>query len=506
MKREPKQYILTNPSQEDINSYLLLGKECDKDTITFKCSKCGKTSSSLLYAWKNHPMICFKCNMSMAIKKAPHPKATEETKAHLKEVWHNRDEKAIREKTKQTCLTKYGVTNVAQLSEVKEKIKKTSLERYGVEWSTQSQEAKDKVKKTVIEKYGAWGKRPCYEVEHNRFLQQRIRQSEKADLVWLDQDSYHDKYDENGTIYYHFKCKKCGNEFEDDFHNGIPVCRNCNPNLLSKSKSEIEIADYIKSIYSGVVLTNDRKVLNGKELDIYLPDLSLAIEYNGTYWHGYRTDSDLSIGEFKNRLEEKRLLCEKLNIRLITIDESDYHDRPEVFKRFISDAILPRRRVFARNCSIKEIDTKTARDFCEFYHVNGFRGGSFKYGLYLNDELLSVAIFAKHPKYQYECIRLVFKTGVDVIGGWAKIQKHFGKPFLHYVNLKYFRGENKTGIGYRFWIHHKMVYRNQLQGKTLSKYLDTVDSSISDFQNCLINGGIAIFDLGNDIRFYNQKV
>src|SRR5574344_1793412 len=236
MKREPKQYTLTNPSQEDINSYLPLGKECDKDTITFKCSKCGKTSSSLLYAWKNHPMICFKCNMSMAIKKAPHPKATEETKKHLRDTWHNRDEESIKEKTKKTCLNKYGVTNVAQLSEVKEKIKKTNLKKYGVEWSTQSKEAKDKVKKTVIERYGAWGKRPCYEVEHNKFLQQRIRQSEKADLVWLDQDSYHGKYDENGTIYYHFKCKKCGNEFEDDFHNGIPVCRNCNPNLLSDLK------------------------------------------------------------------------------------------------------------------------------------------------------------------------------------------------------------------------------------------------------------------------------
>jgi hypothetical protein len=159
--------------------------------------------------------------------------------------------------------------------------------------------------------------------------------------------------------------------------------------------------------------------------------------------------------------------------------------------------------VYARNCDFKVIDTKTAKDFCEYYHVNGFRGGQFKYGLYNDEELVCVAIFAPYRK-EHECVRLCYKTGVDIIGGWAKIQKHFGKKFLHYVNLKYFSGINKTGIGFRFLCGDKLLHRNALQKKTgLYKYCKNIDSNLSDFQNCINNNMIAIFDLGNDIRWYN---
>jgi hypothetical protein len=211
----------------------------------------------------------------------------------------------------------------------------------------------------------------------------------------------------------------------------------------------------------------------------------------------------MSLYEFKKKVQEKRLLCQAQGIRLITIDECDYLDRPEVFHRFIADAILPRRRIYARNCIVKEIDTTTARQFCEYYHVNGYRGGSTKLGLYCNDELLAVAVFGKHLA-EHECIRLSFKSGVDVIGGWAKMRAHFGHRFLHYVNLKYFPGENKTGCGFRFLINGVVLHRNALQkGTGLYRHCGHVDPLISDFHNCLLNDGIAIFDLGNDIRWYN---
>lgn len=52
-----------------------------------------------------------------------------------------------------------------------------------------------------------------------------------------------------------------------------------------RSRGEIELCKFIKSIYSGQVLENDRTVIKPKELDIYLPELKLALEYNGEYWH-----------------------------------------------------------------------------------------------------------------------------------------------------------------------------------------------------------------------------
>lgn len=62
-------------------------------------------------------------------------------------------------------------------------------------------------------------------------------------------------------------------------------CPECGKHI-SKSKGEIEVREYIKSIYSGEIISNDRIQLGGKELDIYLPELKLAFEYDGTYWQG----------------------------------------------------------------------------------------------------------------------------------------------------------------------------------------------------------------------------
>ena len=59
------------------------------------------------------------------------------------------------EKSRRTCLEKYGVENGAQAKEVKEKIRKTNLEKYGVENPFQSKEIQEKIKQTNLERFGA---------------------------------------------------------------------------------------------------------------------------------------------------------------------------------------------------------------------------------------------------------------------------------------------------------------------------------------------------------------
>lgn len=414
----------------------------------------------------------------------------------------------------------YGTDNPMQADVVKQKAIATLKQKYGDDFFTkrmsaffekefgvanamQVPEIAKRAWDSKLEKYGSPENFPNAVASHKKFMEYRLDETTNLDIEWLDSESFRGKYN-NGPIYYKFRCIKCGSIFEDDFHSGVPVCRVCHPSSVGVSNQEDELYNYIQSIYSGEIIRHDRHILNGKELDMFFPELNIAIEYNGTYWHGYRRDTIETVGVFKRNVEWKRVECEKQGIRLVTIDEADYQDRPEVFNRFLQDLLLPRKRVFARKCEVREIPDSLAKEFCEYYHVNGFKGGYCKLGLFYKDELLVVAIFGKHQKYQNECIRLVYKTGYDVIGGWAKIIAHFGKPFLHYVNLKYFRGENKTGCGYRFWIKGRLVYRQQLQRKNLHNYCSNINPDISDFKNCLNNGGIAIFDVGNDIRLYNQ--
>jgi hypothetical protein len=52
----------------------------------------------------------------------------------------------------------------------------------------------------------------------------------------------------------------------------------------SISSGELEVLEFIKEHYSGEIKTSDRTILKPKELDIYIPDKALAIEYNGECW------------------------------------------------------------------------------------------------------------------------------------------------------------------------------------------------------------------------------
>lgn len=57
-------------------------------------------------------------------------------------------------KTKQTCLNKYGVDNVAKSIQAKEKYEQTCLEKYGVKCALERQDIKEKARQTKLEKYG----------------------------------------------------------------------------------------------------------------------------------------------------------------------------------------------------------------------------------------------------------------------------------------------------------------------------------------------------------------
>lgn len=100
-----------------------------------------------------------------------------------------------------------------------------------------------------------------------------------------------------------------------------------------RSRGEIELCKFIKSIYSGQVLENDRTVIKPKELDIYLPELKLALEYNGEYWHD----------EIKKRKpgyhKEKQKACEKKGIKLIEVWDSEWHADKDRFKNLIQEVI-----------------------------------------------------------------------------------------------------------------------------------------------------------------------
>jgi hypothetical protein len=85
-------------------------------------------------------------------------------------------------------------------------------------------------------------------------------------------------------------------------------------------------------------------------------------------------------------------------------------------------------KIYARNCSVKEIDTSTKNTFLNQYHLQGADKSNHKLGIYYKEELVAVMTFGRprfSKKYEWELIRFSGKLGISVVGGFSRLLKHF---------------------------------------------------------------------------------
>lgn len=86
-----------------------------------------------------------------------------------------------------------------------------------------------------------------------------------------------------------------------------------------RSKAEIEIFNWIDTTLCPdlEVVPNDKSVLDGKHIDIYIPALKVGFEYNGNYWH---KDKDDPTGPSVAKV----ILAQERGVNLYTIWEDDW--------------------------------------------------------------------------------------------------------------------------------------------------------------------------------------
>jgi len=108
--------------------------------------------------------------------------------------------------------------------------------------------------------------------------------------------------------------------------------------IITSSKGEIEVRNFIKSFGINVLANDRNQIFNpntnkGFELDIFMPALNKAIEYNGEYWH-----------QDENKDLFKQKLC-KSKIDLLTIWESEWKTQNDICKNKIKKFIFNKENV-----------------------------------------------------------------------------------------------------------------------------------------------------------------
>jgi len=214
------------------------------------------------------------------------------------------------------------------------------------------------------------------------------------------------------------------------------------------SKEENTLYEYIKSIYDGNIIQSNRSILSGKELDIYLPDYKIAIEYNGLYSHQHRpSETKECLIKGKSYHLQKTLDCAKQGIHLLQFYSDEWLLKKDIVKSVIASKLNLNQKIFARKCEKIIIETHQKNNFLNDNHIQGEDKSKIKLGLLYEDDLVCVMTFCKsrfNKNYKWELSRFSNKMGINVIGGFSKLLKWFRKDYdgniVSYADRRYSNG------------------------------------------------------------------
>lgn len=232
------------------------------------------------------------------------------------------------------------------------------------------------------------------------------------------------------------------------------------------SNEENNLYEYIKSIYTGEIIQSNRSILKGKELDIYIPEKNLAIEYNGLYSHCYRPweKKECLIKNSKYHIY-KTIECEKQSIQLLQFYSDEWTFKEDILKNIIKSKLGLNKKIYARNCNIVEVNIQTKNLFLNQYHIQGEDKSSIKLGLEYNNELICIMTFAKsrfNKFYDWELTRFCVKGGISVVGGFSKLLKSFYSNYtgsiISYADRRYSNGNVYKTNGFNLIAINKPSY------------------------------------------------
>ena len=296
-----------------------------------------------------------------------------------------------------------------------------------------------------------------------------------------------------------------------------PICRLA----PTKSSDELAILEFIKSIYSGNVLSGNRSEIYPLELDIYLPELQLAIEYCGLYWHSEKQGKDSTYHINKHKR------CLDLKIRLITIFEDEWLHKSDIVKSRLCYILKQHTKsIGARKLNLKQINNKIAHQFCDENHIQGRGQAKISYGLFDKDQILvSVMTFSKPSISKgirlsqdnvWEMNRFCSLKNLIVSGGASKlfkafIHQHQPNQIITYSDNRWNTGSIYQSLGFteishtppNYWyIDFANYYR--IHRFSLRKNKQD-DPTLTEWQNRLNQGYDRIWDCGNKKWEWNKN-
>ena len=421
----------------------------------------------------------------------------------------------IKKKADETILEKYGVQNISQSDEIKKKKEETSIRHFGVPYHTQNKDQINKVKKIMFDSYGV-----------ENICQRNMKNIENYNEEYIRANFIKDGYFDL------LACKEYFGISQDITLNRMkPRFNILEPNLRQRSRLQKEIVDFIKTFYKGEIRVNDFSFSKKLEIDVYIPEKNLAIEFDGLLYHSYGKSK---YPRFDNAGSEdmyyhlrKTEMCEDQGVKLFHIWENEWVDeaKQEIWKSKLKVELgFADTKINARDCEIKEVLFSDSCDFLSLNHLQGNSQSKIRYGLYYQDKLVYLVSFGKsrfNKNYDWELTRACSSLNTVVMGGFSKLLNYFKEhhkgTIISYGNRRWTSKINNVYNSSKlinisapnyFYFHISdtdvLFSRQTFQKHKLKDKLEIFDENLSEVENMYNNGFRRIFDCGNLV--YEIKV
>jgi hypothetical protein len=324
-------------------------------------------------------------------------------------------------------------------------------------------------------------------------------------------------YEEQKQSIYKFQCNKCSSQYTQ-YHNSYFTCKKCYPPI--KSKYEEELSQFLSSLNITYV-RNYRKMFRGTmEIDFYIPEFSIGIEFNGLYYH-----SELSGNKDKFYHIHKTEKCNNEGIQLIHIFENDWNNKKEIIKNKLKHILHKNDSnvINARQCIVKQIEYGECNEFLNKNHIQGSDKSFLRYGLYFKENLISVMTFSKPNVSKgkrmkcddiLELSRYCVDNNFRCNGSFSKLLKffiknnHLFKKIYTYADRKYSNDKNNVYVKNNFSFvdttppnyFYTNDYQNLIHRFKFTKWKIIKlggDKTLSEWENMKQMGYDRIWDCGN---------
>jgi len=249
------------------------------------------------------------------------------------------------------------------------------------------------------------------------------------------------------------KCQLCGDltmrTLQQMLHGTF--CHKCNP----RSLEERELADFVSSMGMEVI-NNTTDLISPYEIDIYVPERHIAIEYNGLYWHSEKQKPNVY---HKNKTD----MCAAKDTQLLHFFSDEWLQKPEIVKSMIRHRLgKSKNRIHARSCDVRLIDKKDEREFFDKSHISGYIPSKICFALVKGEEIV-MALSVREPLHRQkygdnlEIARFATKPDAYIPGGFSKLFKRakeyavmYGKSgIMTYADLRFGTGHVYENYGFR---------------------------------------------------------